>query len=162
MSQVSEMSVKTGTLETSNIIPEEDPGTSVGGKRKLSIFEEELKEKLKISEAKLVASLETNSQLRKDMSRPLRPPRLSEDHKDLHTARWACESEAGGGGASVDCCDDSPCFGPLSACGMSIRQRTHSSRFCTKEMCPVCHLSCYYPPHIYWVTSHEASYQRSQ
>ncbi|KAK4734428.1 hypothetical protein R3W88_008689 [Solanum pinnatisectum] len=69
MSQISEMSVRICTLETSNITLEEDPGTSVSGKRKLSIFVEELEEKLKISEAKLVASLETNSQLRKDLSR---------------------------------------------------------------------------------------------
>ena len=63
------MSVRIGTLETNNIIPEEDPSTSVSGKRKLSIFEEELEEKLKIFESKLVVSLETNSQLRKYLRR---------------------------------------------------------------------------------------------
>jgi len=66
---MSELSIRIGILETDSLEPSEGPGTSVGGKRKLSILEEELEEKLKILESKLVASLETNSQLRKDLSR---------------------------------------------------------------------------------------------
>ncbi|KAH0717488.1 hypothetical protein KY290_014092 [Solanum tuberosum] len=69
MSQVAEISERIGILETCNITSEKGPENSVGGKRKLSIFEEELEEKLKNSESKLVASLETNSQLRKDLSK---------------------------------------------------------------------------------------------
>ncbi|KAH0689140.1 hypothetical protein KY289_016498 [Solanum tuberosum] len=69
MSQVPEISKGIGILETCNITSEKDPGNSIGGKRKLSIFKEELEEKLKNSESKLVASLEINSQLRKDLSR---------------------------------------------------------------------------------------------
>ncbi|XP_049406323.1 uncharacterized protein LOC125869989 [Solanum stenotomum] len=69
MSQVAEISERIGTLETCNITPEKNLGNSVGGKRKLSIFEEELEEKLKNFKSKLVSSLKTNSQLRKDLSK---------------------------------------------------------------------------------------------
>ncbi|XP_049399696.1 uncharacterized protein LOC125863713 [Solanum stenotomum] len=89
MSQVSEMGVRIGTLETNNIIPEKEPDTSVGGKRKLSIFEEELEEKLKILESKLVASLETNFQLRKDLSKD-----LSKVKEELsHSLKWTDSSK---------------------------------------------------------------------
>ncbi|KAH0633560.1 hypothetical protein KY284_036346 [Solanum tuberosum] len=64
---MSEMSVRINFLETDYLQPIEEPGTSVGGKRKLSNFEIELEEKLKTSESKLVASLERNSQLVKDL-----------------------------------------------------------------------------------------------
>lgn len=37
--------------------------------KKSSIFEDDLEDKLKISESKLVASLETNYKLRKDLRR---------------------------------------------------------------------------------------------
>ncbi|KAH0665121.1 hypothetical protein KY285_026327 [Solanum tuberosum] len=67
--QMSELSIRIGILETDSLEPSEGPGTSVGGKRKLSILEEELEEKLKILDSKLVASLETNSQLRKDLGK---------------------------------------------------------------------------------------------
>ncbi|XP_049406072.1 uncharacterized protein LOC125869660 [Solanum stenotomum] len=66
---MSKLSIRIGILENDSLEPSEGPGTSVGGKRKLSILEEELEEKLKILESKLVASLETNSQLRKDLSK---------------------------------------------------------------------------------------------
>ena len=67
--QMSEVSIRIGIRETDSLEPSEGPGTSVGGKRKLSILEEELEEKVKILESKLVASLETNSQLRMDLSK---------------------------------------------------------------------------------------------
>jgi len=67
--QMSKLSIRIGILDNDSPEPSEGPGTSVGGKRKLSILEEELEEKLKILESKLVASLETNSQLRKDLSK---------------------------------------------------------------------------------------------
>jgi len=66
-SHISEMSVRIGTLETCSLEPNEEHGTSKGGKRKLSNFEVELEEKLKTSESKLVASLERNPQLVKDL-----------------------------------------------------------------------------------------------
>ena len=64
---ISEMSRGVGILEFNNKVDEEEPSTSENDKRKLSIYEEELEDKLKISESKLAASLETNSQLRKDL-----------------------------------------------------------------------------------------------
>ncbi|XP_015167052.1 uncharacterized protein [Solanum tuberosum] len=66
-SQISEMSVRIGILETDSLEPKEESGTSEGGKRKLNNFEVELEEKLKTSECKLVAALEKNSQLVKDL-----------------------------------------------------------------------------------------------
>ncbi|XP_049391385.1 uncharacterized protein LOC125855684 [Solanum stenotomum] len=67
--QMFEVSIGIGILETDSLEPSEGLGTSVGGKRKLSVLEEELKEKLKILESKLVTYLETNSQMRKDLSK---------------------------------------------------------------------------------------------
>ncbi|XP_015158487.1 uncharacterized protein [Solanum tuberosum] len=68
-SQISEMSVRIGTLETCSLKPNEEHGTSKGGKRKLSNFEVELEEKLKTSESKLAASLERNSQLMNNLGK---------------------------------------------------------------------------------------------
>ncbi|XP_049397273.1 uncharacterized protein LOC125861406 [Solanum stenotomum] len=66
-SQISEMSVRIGIIETGSLEPNEEPGISKGGKQKLSNFEVELEEKLKTSKSKLAASLERNSQLVKDL-----------------------------------------------------------------------------------------------
>ncbi|KAH0696719.1 hypothetical protein KY290_014118 [Solanum tuberosum] len=83
--KMSELSIRIGILKTDSLEPSEGPGTSVGGKRNLSILEEELEEKLKILESKLVASLETNSQLRKD---------LSKVKKELsHSLKWTDSSK---------------------------------------------------------------------
>jgi len=69
IAQVSKMSIRIGILETCVTETSGEPGPSASGKRKLSIFEEELELKLKDSESKLTESLEINSQLRKDLSR---------------------------------------------------------------------------------------------
>lgn len=54
---ISEMSSRIGILECNNKVDEEKPSTSEYDKRKLCIYEEELGDKLKIYESKLVASL---------------------------------------------------------------------------------------------------------
>ncbi|XP_015162449.1 uncharacterized protein [Solanum tuberosum] len=63
ISQMFEMNFRLSILETESHQLEEEPGTSKSRKRKLSSFELELEESLKISEFKLVAALERNSQL---------------------------------------------------------------------------------------------------
>ena len=68
-SQISELSVRIGILKTDSPEPNKGPCTSKGGKRKLSVFEEDLEEKFKTSEFKLIASLETNAQLWKDLTK---------------------------------------------------------------------------------------------
>ncbi|KAH0769701.1 hypothetical protein KY290_013682 [Solanum tuberosum] len=68
-SQLSEMNVRLSILESEIHQTEEGPGTSKSGKRKLNSFELNLEESLKISESKLVAALERNSQLAKDLSK---------------------------------------------------------------------------------------------
>ncbi|XP_049368191.1 uncharacterized protein LOC125833082 [Solanum verrucosum] len=68
-SQMSAMSVRINIIETKNMLPNEEHGTSEGGKRKLSSFEVELEEKLKAPEFKSVVSVEKNSQLMKDLSK---------------------------------------------------------------------------------------------
>ncbi|KAK4729569.1 hypothetical protein R3W88_022557 [Solanum pinnatisectum] len=68
ISQMSEINVRLSILETENLQIEEEPCTSEGGKRKLSSYELDLEESLKITESKLVASLERNSRLVKDLT----------------------------------------------------------------------------------------------
>ncbi|XP_049349519.1 uncharacterized protein LOC125814108 [Solanum verrucosum] len=64
---MSKLSIRIGILENDSLEPSEGPGTSVGGKRKLSILEEELEEKLKI--------LESNFNGKKRLGRrPIEPP----------------------------------------------------------------------------------------
>jgi len=65
---MSEMRVRVSILEAESIQLEEKPGTSEGAKTKLNSLELELQESLKVSESKLTASLEKNSQLVKDLS----------------------------------------------------------------------------------------------
>ncbi|KAH0710848.1 hypothetical protein KY284_012275 [Solanum tuberosum] len=79
------MSVRIGMLETCSLEPNEEPGTSKGGKRKLSNLEVELEEKLKTSESKLVASLERNSQLVKDLCKIM--------EKLNHSLKWTDSSK---------------------------------------------------------------------
>ncbi|KAH0769724.1 hypothetical protein KY290_013705 [Solanum tuberosum] len=79
------MSVRIGTIETCSLKPNEEPGTSKGGKRKLNNFEVELEEKLKTSKSKLADSLERNSQLVKD---------LGKIKKELnHSLKWTDSSK---------------------------------------------------------------------
>jgi len=68
-SQMSEMSVRIGILETGSLEPNEEPGTFKGGKRQLSNFAIKLEDKLKASKSKSAASLKRNSQLMKDLSK---------------------------------------------------------------------------------------------
>lgn len=69
INEKSKLNVKIVILETSSLEPNEKPGTCKGEKRKLSVIEEELEQKLKTSESKLVAFLEINSQLRRDLTK---------------------------------------------------------------------------------------------
>lgn len=69
VAQVFELSSRIRMLESNKITLIEGPSTSINDKRKFSIFEEELEDKLKVSESKLVASLKTTSNLKKDLSR---------------------------------------------------------------------------------------------
>lgn len=78
--QISELSVWIGILETDSRVPKERRGTSKDGKRKLSAFEEEHNEKIKTSEFKLVAFLETNAQLWRDLTQ------VSEELN--HSLKW--------------------------------------------------------------------------
>ena len=64
-SQIFKLTVRISILESDIPEPNEGPDTSKGGKQKLSVFEEELEEKLKTYESKLV----TNAQLRKDLTK---------------------------------------------------------------------------------------------
>lgn len=68
-SQIFKLTVRISILESDIPEPNEGPDTSKGGKRKLSVFEEDLEEKFKTSEFKLIASLETNAQLWKDLTK---------------------------------------------------------------------------------------------
>lgn len=63
------MSKRIEILESNNNVDEEEPSTSKHHKRKINIYEEELEDNLKISKSKLAASLEKNSQLRKDLKK---------------------------------------------------------------------------------------------
>ena len=50
LTQIFEIGRRIGILESNNNIDEEEPSTSKHDKRKLSFYEEELEDKLKISE----------------------------------------------------------------------------------------------------------------
>lgn len=84
LAHVSEMSARIGMFESSNVSLEEDSRTSKNDKRKLSVFEEELEDKLKIFETKLAASLETNSQPINDLSN------IKEEL--IHSLKWTDSS----------------------------------------------------------------------
>ena len=66
--EIFEMNTRVSILETESLKTSEEPDTSQGGKQKFSSFAIELKERSEASASKLVVSLETKSQLGRDLS----------------------------------------------------------------------------------------------